>query len=279
VYVRTHTHDHGKLLFSLVITTRIGIFCLGIVRVAADADTMWSIVSDLQASADAVQAVQSFRYGNDDDHVDKFAVGTVVEETRVYQGRAFACRRQIVDIVDENNDHRNKNNNTQQSSPRRVTAAPQRSTDVENSNKEEQQTQTQQQQQQQRQHQIRSVSFSTASTIDRGYFSNTSTLAVVPLMALPLSSDDNADTDSTDFLRSSSSLPCCCELVGTMAFSSSGLVGVVASMCLSCYWNPCNCYNIKQQPHINFIRELQDLAAAAETKMLLRTAASSSAQK
>jgi hypothetical protein len=69
------------------------------VRVAADADTMWSIVSDLQASADAVQAVQSLAYGNNvdkqqqqqnsDNTTTKFSVETIVEKTRVYQGQGL----------------------------------------------------------------------------------------------------------------------------------------------------------------------------------------------
>jgi hypothetical protein len=224
------------------------------VRVAADADTMWSILSDLQASAHAVEAVQSFAYvvGVDENESSspgkqqsysssynsndtKFAVGTIVKEIRVYNGKTYTCRRQIVDIVD--------------SSAAAAAAAAAAADDMN--------------EQQQQQPQFRSVSFSTmtdASRISR-HVTNTSTLTVV---AVPLPDTNNNSittrTNNTNENIDTSGGSCSCELVGTMAFSSSG--NVFFSILVSCYKL---CRNFKPDPY--FQKELEDLAAAAEARM------------
>lgn len=82
-----------------------GLFSSGVaysasVEVKADADTMWSIVSDLKATADAVSSVQDFAY-LDRDRTSKFEVGTTVRETRVYKNGKTAIRRQIIALSAE----------------------------------------------------------------------------------------------------------------------------------------------------------------------------------
>ena len=79
-----------------------GIAYTASVEVKADADTMWSIVSDLQATADAVSSVQNFAY-LDRGRKSTFEVGTTVRETRVvYKNCKTVIRRQIIAISDSN---------------------------------------------------------------------------------------------------------------------------------------------------------------------------------
>ena len=79
-----------------------GIAYTASVEVKADADTMWSIVSDLQATADAVSSVQDFAY-LDRGRKSTFEVGTTVRETRVvYKNCKTVIRRQIIAISDSN---------------------------------------------------------------------------------------------------------------------------------------------------------------------------------
>ena len=73
------------------------------VEVKADAGTMWSILSDLTATSDAVSCVQDFAF-LDVDRKSDFEVGTVVRETRVYGRYKAAVRRQIVAISDDTDD-------------------------------------------------------------------------------------------------------------------------------------------------------------------------------
>ena len=68
------------------------------VEVAADAETMWSIVSDLESSAAAVTAVKHFSYLDRAGSKGHFEVGTTVQETRAYKRDEIVCRRQIVAI-------------------------------------------------------------------------------------------------------------------------------------------------------------------------------------
>ena len=69
------------------------------VEVKADADTMWSIVSDLKATADAVSSVQDFAF-LDRGRTSKFEVGTTVRETRVHKSGKAVIRRQIIALSD-----------------------------------------------------------------------------------------------------------------------------------------------------------------------------------
>ena len=172
------------------------------VEVAADADTLWSLLSDLEESAAAISAVRDFAYLDRASSKSRFQVGTVVRETRVYQGDACVCRRQIVAISDPPQE-------------RQADASPA---------------------EQQQQYTPRSVSFSTS--LDKAAhmsneFSNTSTLTVVPLT------------------------PDSCELVGTYAMKSSGVVVRV----WFCWWR---LKNMSTDDY--FVQELEDLAAAAAEK-------------
>lgn len=167
-------------------------------EVGADADTLWSIVSDLEASAAAVAAVRDVAFlrrgdrpnnnhnqsnsSNSSNHNNhKFEVGTTVRETRVYKAKAYVCRRQIVAIDAVRSDCDGDDGDGEDSPAAAV---------------------------------VRSVSFSTwldpetSSSVIRHRFSNTSTLTVVPL------------TDRT------------CELVGSMAATWSGMI----SNCWACCW-------------------------------------------
>lgn len=172
------------------------------VEVAADADTLWSVLSNLEESAAAVSAVQDFCYV-DCAKGGRFQVGTAVRETRVYQGDEWVCRRQIVAISDP-----------PQEQAKDGASAPE-----------------------QRQQQQRSVSFSTS--LDKaqisGDYVNTSTLTAVPL------TPDSA------------------MLVGTYAMRTSGL----GMMVYFCCWKLCE----KESSEDSFVKELEDLAAAAEKKM------------
>jgi len=170
------------------------------VEVAADADTLWSVLSNLEESAAAISAVRDFCY-LDRGAKGRFQVGTVVRETRVYQGDEYVCRRQIVAISDP---------------------PPQAKNGAAHAPPLEQQQQ-------------RSVSFSTSVPQMSNNFSNTSTLTAVPL------TPDSA------------------MLVGTYAMTSSGL----GMMVYSCWWELCR----KVSSEDSFVKELEDLAAAAEKKM------------
>jgi len=62
---------------------------------------MWSIISDLEASANAISAVQNFAY-LDRDSKSRFEVGTRVRETRAYKNEGeMTVIRQIIAISDD----------------------------------------------------------------------------------------------------------------------------------------------------------------------------------
>jgi len=71
------------------------------VEVSADHDTMWSIISDLEASANAISAVKNFAY-LDRDSKSRFEVGTRVRETRAYKNTGeTTIIRQVISISDD----------------------------------------------------------------------------------------------------------------------------------------------------------------------------------